>query len=224
MGLRRFLIQLGVPSHRQSITAEMEHSMNGQPPITYWRNATQGLPAAAADARTANEGLHLAMCLQAGNNAKYMREIISRRLLGLQIVLSDTNRPKDQRWQLASTLLPLNGLSSISLPVQQMMEKHARRSRKLSTSSSRSIGNLSSSSRGGSRRGRGGRGGRWTHSDRDGYNSGGYNSGAERPQSSRSRGGGGGHRGGRGGNSHSGASPAASNRGSPAGGSGATQS
>jgi hypothetical protein len=202
------------------MTAELDLLLNGQPPVSWWRNATDNLPPSMEDSRSRYEGLVFAMCLHAGNNAKYMREIISRRLLGLKIVLTDSSRTREERWRLASALLPLNGLSSISLPAQQLMERQARRAHKRSDSSSRS--HQSTSSRGGFRRSRRGRGGRGYTSDGDGYNSG-YNSGAERTQSSRGRGGGRGHRGGRGGNSHSGASSAPSNRGSSAGGSGAAQ-
>ena len=209
-GLRRFLAQLGVATNKRSITTEVLNSMNGQAPVQWWRNIVSGLPS-GADTRTVNEGLHLAMCLQAGSRASYIRELICRRLLGLHLVLSSLGGNSGDAWRNASALLPLNAMSSVSLPVQQLMERQARRSRHSSSSQSYRGPSFQRYTR----RGRGGRG--------RGGHFGGYNSGTDRydnygssTHSTRGRGGVHGRS-----NSHSGAPSASSHRGSSAGGPGA---
>lgn len=221
--LRHWLRQKGIATSQRFITSELTALFNGQTPMQWWRNLINAFPP-GTDPRTVNEGLCLALCLEAGDHVVFMREAICRRLLGLQMVLTAAN--KKDAWIDASALLPLNPSSSVSLKTQRMIDKEARRIRRLTSSSSASS-QRSSSPRGYNRRGRSG--GRSRHGQgghRNGYDSG-YNSGADRPSGgsgrSNSRRGGGGNGNNRGNNNQSGAASASAQRGSSAGGSGANQ-
>jgi hypothetical protein len=224
-GLRRFLKKLGVNTYRKAIAATLYKSIGDQTPVQWWRNATTGA-SAASDVRSVNEGLCLAMCLEAGNNAQFIREVVCRRLLGLLLVVRATGPERTAEWAHASALLPLNPLSSVDVTVQKMMDKEARRSWRSTVSYVR--GSSSSSQRGRNPRFRRfdtRNGGRFSRANSDADTDGGYRSGSERPRggagsSSSRRGGGNGRR--NGAASQSGAPSASSHRGSSAaGGSGA---
>jgi hypothetical protein len=216
-GLRRFLEQQGIATNKVLMTPELLRAMNGQTPVQWWRNIATA-HSASADSRSINEGLHLCMCLLAGDNVSYVRELICRRLLGLLFVVSASRSGRDDAWTYASTLLPLNPTSSVSLPVQQMIEKQARRSRRSSSSTQSYQSHFSRYPRGS--RGRG-RGGRFGQSGRDGYYSGGDRSDNGGSASSQNNRGTGRNRGRGRGNHQSGAASAPAHRGNSAGGSGA---
>jgi hypothetical protein len=213
-GMRRFLMDMGIPTYKRRITPEVLASMNGQAPQQWWQNLVG--PHTSADSRSVHEGTVLAMCLSAGNNVRYLRELICRRLLGLRLVVTANGNNTTEAWRGASALLPLNAMSSVSLPVQQLIEHQARRSRH--SSSHYTNRRASYPQRYQSFRGRGSGRGRQFHSNRGGYHSGAEHSDSRTSHQSSSG------RGTRGrGNSHSGASSASSQRGSSAGGSGAAQ-
>ena len=213
-GMRRFLMDMGIPTYKRRITPEVLASMNGQAPQQWWQNLVG--PHTSADSRSVHEGTVLAMCLSAGNNVRYLRELICRRLLGLRLVVTANGNNTTEAWRGASALLPLNAMSSVSLPVQQLIEHQARRSRHSSSHYTNRRGAYPQRYQ--PFRGRGGSRGRQFHSNRGGYHSGAEHSDNRTSHQSSSG------RGTRGrGNSHSGASSASSQRGSSAGGSGATQ-
>jgi hypothetical protein len=216
-GLRRFLEQQGIATSKVLMTPELLRAMNGQTPVQWWRNIATA-HSTAPDTRSINEGLHLCMCLLAGDNVSYVRELICRRLLGLLFVVSASRSGRDDAWTYASTLLPLNPTSSVSLPVQQMIEKQARRSRHSSSSSQSHPSQFSRYQRGSKGRGRGGRFGQ---SGRDGYHSGGDRSDNGGSVSAQNNRGSGKNRGRGRGNHQSGAASAPAHRGTSAGGSGA---
>jgi hypothetical protein len=117
---------MGVTLNKARLLPEIERSMNGQSPIQWWRNVIRA--ANNQDSRAVNEGFNLAMCLEAGKKVDYVREIIGRRLLGLKLVLSANERNKPEMWDKASAVLPLTSMTSISLPIQLMIDKQTRRS------------------------------------------------------------------------------------------------
>ena len=215
-GLRRFLKQQGIPTYQRLLTPELLSAMNGQTPMQWWRNISTAH--SSADSRSINEGLHLSMCLLAGDHISYVRELICRRLLGLHFVISSSKSTRDDAWKSASALLPLNPGAPVSLPVQQMIEKQARRSRH-SSSSSQSIQSQSTRYTRGSK-GRG-RGGKFGQSNRDGYFSGGDRSDTGVSVSAQNNRGNARNRGRGRGNNQSGAASAPAQRGNSAGGSGA---
>jgi hypothetical protein len=216
LGLRRFLKQQGIPTYQRLLTPELLSSMNGQTPMQWWRNIATAH--SSADSRSINEGLHLCMCLLAGHHISYVRELICRRLLGLHFVISANKSTRDDAWKNASALLPLNPGAPVSLPVQQMIEKQARRSRHSSSSSQSYQSQSTRYTRGSKGRGRGGR---FSQSNRDGYYSGGDRSDNGGSASAQNNRGNGRNRGRGRGNNQSGAAPASAQRGNSAGGSGA---
>jgi uncharacterized membrane protein YgcG len=138
--LRRFLKALGVNTYKQAITPEVIDKIHDQTPVQWWRSVSRN--STVPDIRSVNEGLCLAMCLEAGDNVHFMREIICRRLLGLSFVVGKDSTKNDRlrEWTLASALLPLNAMSSVSVDTQRMIEKEARRTQRslLSTTGSAS--------------------------------------------------------------------------------------
>lgn len=196
-GLRTFLVQMGVTLNKARVLPEIERSMNGQSPIQWWRNAFRA--ATNQDSRVFHEGLNLALCLEAGKNLDYTKEIIARRLLGLQMVLSASERNKTEMWNKASAILPLTSMTSVSLPIQLMIDKETRRS---SRSTSSSVSSTSTDGRNWRRRDV--RRGPYPSGGTGGYNIQGGQRSSKRPK-----------------NTRSGAPSASSNQGSSAGGSGA---
>jgi hypothetical protein len=222
--LRRFLKELGINTYKLAVTAELVDKIHDQTPVQWWRSVSRG--SAAPDSRSVNEGLCLAMCLEAGDNVHFMREIICRRLLGLSFVVGNVvgrdNRSRE--WLQASALLPLNAMSSVSVDTQRMIDKEARRAQRtmLSTyASPRSAGGRSFG------KGRGSRGSLKTeeHNASSTPKSPGHRGGGGGGFGFRGRGGGGGRGGGSGrGGSHSGAPSAPAQNGQHrAGGSGANE-
>jgi hypothetical protein len=135
--LRRFLKKLGVNTYKRAITASLFESIGDQTPVQWWRNATSGA-SAASDIRSVNEGLSLAMCLEAENNVQFMREVVCRRLMGLHFVVRATGADRTAEWARASALLPLNPLSSVNIDIDKMVDKEAKRSSRSTASYSRS--------------------------------------------------------------------------------------
>lgn len=199
-GLRRFLVQMGVTLNKARLLPEIERSMNGQSPIQWWRNVVRA--ANNQDSRAVHEGFNLSMCLEAGKKVDYVREIIGRRLLGLKLVLGAGEKSKAEMWNKASAVLPLNSMTSISLPIQLMIDKHTRRSSRstsFSASTTPMVGHKWPRRDGcrGPNQPSGGNGGDGTHGGKRYNNNKRFKS------------------------SHSGAPSASSNQGSSAGGSGA---
>ena len=102
----------------------LQQIMNGLSPTVYWSTYTAGHDnQTISTARTFNEGRVLAMALEAIDHPDLLREILSRRLYGLQMSVDKGT------WEWAEMLLPVTNHAAVPVALQHEFVRAAREMR-----------------------------------------------------------------------------------------------
>lgn len=102
----------------------LQQLMTGLSPTVYWSTYTAGHDGqTGSTARTFNEGRVLAMALEAIDHPDLLREILSRRLYGLQMSVDKGT------WEWAEMLLPVTSHAAVPVALQHEFVRAAREMR-----------------------------------------------------------------------------------------------